>query len=52
MFKNIFFLFSIFFLIQFTLSQKKKNSPLTLDKVLMGKIDKDNSFDYYELSLL
>ena len=36
---------------QFTLSQKNKNSILTLDKVLMGKIDKDNSYDYYELSL-
>ena len=51
MFKNILFLFSIFFLVQFTISQKNKNSILTLDKVLMGKIDKDNSFDYYELSL-
>ena len=51
MFKNILFIFSIFFLVQFALSQKNKNSILTLDKVLMGKIDKDNSFDYYELSL-
>ena len=51
MYKNIFFLFAIVFLVKFTLSQKNKNSILTLDKVLMGKIDKDNSFDYYELSL-
>ena len=51
MLKNILFIFSIFFLVQFALSQKNKNSILALDKVLMGKIDKDNSFDYYELSL-
>ena len=40
----------LFFLIRIIITQKKKEE-LILDKTLIGKIDKDNSLDYYELSL-
>ena len=49
--KNILFFVIFLFLLQIIISEKETNTKLVLDQIVVGKIDKDNSHDFYELSL-
>ena len=49
--KNILFVVIFLFLLKIIISEKETNTKLVLDQIVAGKIDKDNSHDFYELSL-
>ena len=49
--KNILFFVIFLFLLKIVISEKETNTKLVLDQIVVGKIDKDNSHDFYELSL-